>query len=795
MESSLPPAEELVLVDRELARLDAHRAQLLVRRDWLLRVLHAPVAAPAPVRPEATPRSAQNVLLSLGGGLLAVAAVAFTLVSWGSMGIGGRAAVLGAVTSAALLAPVALLRKGLRSTAESVAALGLVLTLLDAYALHRVALAGTGALAYSAAAAGVLAAGWAGYGAALGRLRIPLPAAVLAAQLPLPLGVLAAGGGVLSFAWAALATAVLDLALARRTGPAPVRITAFATAGVLGGWALLTGFALSAGTPLRATPLLLACAAVLLYGAVRTAPVALPAAALAGLALLASAGGLLRSVLPEVWTVPGYAVCAVVLAGVALRGRGVVPAARAVAAGAVRRGLGLAGGGVLGLALLWALPPVAAGLLGPLARTGAPWSGGHAEPLLEGYPATAPLVLLLAAGALATVPRGWARCGALALTWALLTAVPVSPGLPYAATLALQLLTAAAALGVAVRPALLTRGLPGPEPLGAPVRSGGPVEVVAWLAFAGGLMSALGAVALGLDVRAATFAVLGVVLALCAGVAVLGTGARRLVAACGAVFAAAGLVGAGAVAADAGPAAAGLALLVVPAGTAGAGAWLRRRPVAVAVEGAGAAVALCALGLTVGRPALLALALGLAGVLAAATAVRPERRPVASWVAAALFLSGAWVRLAVWGVTTPEAYTLPVTVPALAVGVLRRRRDPETSSWTAYGPGLAVTLLPSLLAAWTDPEWVRPLLLGLGALVVTLLGARFRLQALLVLGGTVLALDGLHELAPYVVQVVGALPRWLPPALAGLLLLAVGATYEQRLRDARRLRERLGRMR
>ncbi|MER8043935.1 hypothetical protein [Streptomyces sp. NPDC094032] len=789
MDSSLPPAEELVLVDRELARLDAHRAQLLARRDWLLRVLYTPVAA-APVttpRPEATPRSAQNVLLTLGGVLLTVAAVAFTLVSWGSMGIGGRAAVLGVVTSAALLAPVALLRKGLRSTAESVAALGLVLTLLDAYALHRVALPDTGALSYTASAAAVLAAVWAGYGAALTRLRIPLPAAVAMAQLPLPLGVLAAGGGMLSFAWAALATAVLDLAAARRALPAPARITALVMAGALGGLPLITGLSLSTGTPLRATPLLLACAAVLLYVAVRTAPAALPAAALAGVALIASAGGLLRAALPEVWTVPGYALCGVVLAAVALRA--LTRGTALPEAGAIRRGLACAGGGVLALALSWALPSVAAGLLGPLARTTAPWSGEHAEPLLGSYPATAPLVLLLAAAALATVPRLWARCAALALAWALLTALPVSLGLPYAATLALQLLTAVAALGVAVRPALLTRGLPEPGPLAAPA------EAVAWLGYAGGLASAVGAVALGLDVRAATFAVLGVVLALLTGVAVLATGVRRLVGACGAVLAAAGLVGAGAVAAQAGPEVAGLLLLAVPAGTVGIGAWLRRRPVAVAVEATGAAVALCAFGLTVGRPALLALALALCGVLAAATAVRPERRRVASWTAAALFLLAGWVRLAVWDVTAPEAYTLPVTVPALVVGVLRRRRDPEASSWTAYGPGLAVTLLPSLLAAWTDPQWARPLLLGLAALAVTLLGARFRLQALLVLGGTVLALDGLHELAPYVVQVVGALPRWLPPALAGLLLLAVGATYEQRLRDARRLRERLGRMR
>jgi hypothetical protein len=59
----------------------------------------------------------------------------------------------------------------------------------------------------------------------------------------------------------------------------------------------------------------------------------------------------------------------------------------------------------------------------------------------------------------------------------------------------------------------------------------------------------------------------------------------------------------------------------------------------------------------------------------------------------------------------------------------------------------------------------------------------------------VLVLDVLHELAPYLVQLAGMFPRWLPPALAGLLLLALGATYEQRIRDARRIREALGRMR
>ncbi|MFC8795695.1 SCO7613 C-terminal domain-containing membrane protein [Streptomyces cinereoruber] len=899
MDNSLPPADELVLVDRELAQLEARRTQLLARRAWLVQVLYRPARAATPRWPvtpaapaaDSTPRSAQNVLLTLGGTLLTIAAVAFTLVSWGSMGIGGRAAVLCAVTGAALSAPVVLLRRGLVSTGESVAVLGLVLTVLDAYALHRVALSDTDGLGYAAVASAVLAGAWAAYGSALPRLRVPLPAGVVAAQLPLPLGVLAAGGGATAFAWAALVTAAADGAVVLWTRPLPVRITAGAGAALLGGWALLTGGWLSFSSPWSGAPLLLAGAAVCLYAAWRTPGWAVAASVVAGLAVVAALGGLLRSAVPGDWAVPGYVLCGLVLASVWRAGVG------ARLPRGVRTGLTGAGAATVALGLLWALPPVAGGALGPLARTTEVWSGEHTGPALVAYPATAALVLAVVAAALASVPRLWARCGALALVWALLTALPVAPGLPYAATLALQLLTTAAALWIAVRPAPLTRGLPRPGttpaaspdarttaarttdptnrpataatgpadrpasgPVGTPVAdpaapsasgpagqpasgpatspasgpagqsAGGsvppppsapprapgagfgapgtgwmpprprpqasaaePGTVLGWVAYAGGLVSAAGAVALALDVRGATFLALGAVLGLLTGVAVLGTGARRAVSACGAVLAAAGLVFAGAAAAGLEAHWTGLALLLVPAATAAVGATAR--PVALPVEITGAAVGLSALGLAASRPSFLALVLALGGVIAAATAVRPERRRFASWAAAGLFLLAAWVRLGAWGVTTPEAYTLPVTVPALVVGFLRRRRDPEASSWTAYGPGLAVTLLPSLGAAWTDPEWVRPLVLGVAALVVTLLGARFRLQALLLLGGTVLALDGLHELAPYVVQVVGALPRWLPPALAGLLLLAVGATYEQRLRDARRLRERLARMR
>jgi hypothetical protein len=117
------------------------------------------------------------------------------------------------------------------------------------------------------------------------------------------------------------------------------------------------------------------------------------------------------------------------------------------------------------------------------------------------------------------------------------------------------------------------------------------------------------------------------------------------------------------------------------------------------------------------------------------------------------------------------------------------------SSWLAYGPGLALLLLPSLVAVWLLPGWARPLALGAAAAGIALAGGRARLIAPLLIGGAVAILDAGHELAPAVAQLAGMLPRWVPIAVIGLVLLAVGATYEARLRDLGRLRAALGKMR
>ena len=185
------------------------------------------------------------------------------------------------------------------------------------------------------------------------------------------------------------------------------------------------------------------------------------------------------------------------------------------------------------------------------------------------------------------------------------------------------------------------------------------------------------------------------------------------------------------------------------------------------------------------------LALLAAGVAAGVAALRGIERNPLGWVSGALLAASTWVRLALSDVDAPEPYTAPGGVALLVVGYLRRRRDPSYRSWPAYAPGLALVLVPSLLRAVDDPGLWRPLVLGLTALAVLIVGVMRRLQAPLVIGGTVLAVDALVQLSPYLADLYDAVPRWTWIGASGLLLLVLGATYERRVREVRQLHERI----
>ncbi|WP_329178043.1 SCO7613 C-terminal domain-containing membrane protein [Streptomyces sp. NBC_01477] len=825
-----PEILELRGLDAELIGVEERRWALHQRRAALVGALRArrPGTVPAPAGgaapwTDAPTRSAQTVLLTLGGLLIIVAGLVFTLVSWGRFGIGGRAAVLTALTVLALAAPLTLRRRGLDATAETASAVGLALVLLDAYAARAAdigGLLGVGGAGYWAAVTGLGALATAAYGRLTRSVLMPY-AALLLLQCTAPLAAGALHTHATGLAYALLVTAVLDLAVGTWM---PMAL------GAAGMWTAAAGVLAAAvayaddtyGSALRACVPLVLAAALSLAAAVR--PRRLPAAAaaaaavLGGLALIAAAGVTPRLALPATWTPLAAAAPAALLAVLCLLRLPPLPAtdtshprlspegARSddasasdpsphprepvggalsddtvVSGGATGRAAAGGGGGaqVQQPATSWlaAHPrlPLWGGLLGAaafvlgvaglgvvpgLARVLAGREGGGVVAVVAG------VVAVVSGGAVRRFGRAAAglRCGAVLAGAAAVVAAPVAVGLPYAAEVGVAGL---AAVGGGVH--LLRRPAADPAPQLCALLAPGAVALF-W--------------SLPSDAAALTVWAAAAVLAAC-----LAAGGRiRVPAAAFAVCAPGYEAARAATAAGLAPHLAAFAVLGVAVATVPVAAALKGR-VALAVEYSGYAAGAAALVATTSHPDALSVALAVAGAACAGLALRADRRMAGATGAAALLAASSWVRLALAGVGAPEPYTVSVSAVLLALGHLRRRRDGSVGSWAAYGSGLAFSLLPSLVAAWADTHWLRPLLLGLTALAVTLLGARHRLRAPLATGGAVLLADAAHELAPTVAQSIGHLPHWAPVAAAGGLLLYVGATYERRLLTAQRLRQ------
>ena len=197
---------ELRWIEAELGRIDEARTWLLNRRAALLtelvqasadearQTMPPQAAAIQPVanrtrraKHELSGRTVGRLLLAAGAVLVVIASAVFTVANWSSLGPLGRCAILLAVTTVVLVAPMWLNRRGLSATAEATAAVGLALTVADLYLTQQLfavtGLAAAARLFLLAAATAVLAASWAAYGSAI-RLSIPRLAAIVAAQLP-----------------------------------------------------------------------------------------------------------------------------------------------------------------------------------------------------------------------------------------------------------------------------------------------------------------------------------------------------------------------------------------------------------------------------------------------------------------------------------------------------------------------------------------------------------------------------------------------------------------------------------
>jgi hypothetical protein len=147
-------------------------------------------------------------------------------------------------------------------------------------------------------------------------------------------------------------------------------------------------------------------------------------------------------------------------------------------------------------------------------------------------------------------------------------------------------------------------------------------------------------------------------------------------------------------------------------------------------------------------------------------------------------IGGAWLFLYTVEVGIAEAYTLPFALIALLTGARVLRRRPDLSSWLAYGPALAGGFLPSLtlVVIGNDPplRWVTLFAAAIGAVIV---GSWRRRRAPAVIGSSVAVAVAITEMARFLAR--GEIGGALLVALAGIVLIVFGATYEKRLAGTR----------
>ncbi|MFP5336809.1 MAG: SCO7613 C-terminal domain-containing membrane protein [Actinomycetes bacterium] len=655
----------------------------------------------------------QSLLVGLGALLLSVAAIVFLFFSWQSLGLTGRAAVVGAGTVAVLVGAGVARRLRLPSTAEAVGAFGVVLVLLDVWAVRRTGLLGATSdpAAYAAAGLAVATVVLGAWGAATRVRAGTVAAAALLPAVPVSAGLAVADDvdGVGSIVAVSVAMAVGSAVGALRGAPPLRRLGAErALLGLAGATLLGLAFLISLVVRVEggAGPvvlLLLLCATTAaLHGRVAGHARSRVAWWVAAGALVASAAAMGATALPGAWalaTAPGAA-GAVALAlrlGATVTSRDVGRWSAAGAAGAAAAATAPAAAGWV---VVVAVVPAAA-LVPWTRRVGDSLADVAADLSGEAMPTRWALAAVAALALLALVAAAWRRAGGQ--RW--VAGLAVAPALAAAAGAALlpAAPVGAAAAGLAVvavgatAAAVVARGRQAPAAAGTVLLVGAWVcgvsaVVLAWtveeLSVPATLAGAAALVAARADTRRAgplLVVLAAVATTIAAPAAGLALGAEPPAAVAWAGVVAAGLVALAAAAPDAAlrpPLDLGERRALLVAGGALAGLALAH-PLGTppdALDVAGPAVALAAAGLvavdrrhrlaTVERGAAAAAAVAATALLAtAAVRVGATGGTVGPTSAAALPSTVSFVA-AVWLARAGSPLRRYVEVAALAVGVL-----------------------------------------------------------------------------------------------------------------------------
>lgn len=168
-----------------------------------------------------------------------------------------------------------------------------------------------------------------------------------------------------------------------------------------------------------------------------------------------------------------------------------------------------------------------------------------------------------------------------------------------------------------------------------------------------------------------------------------------------------------------------------------------------------------------------ALALSLAGAGLALSSVCNADRELLGWVSVPPLLAGAMV-YDFKDFPVAEVWSLPISMVLIAVGILRMGRDHELGSYRALGAGTLLALAPSLILALIDPlSWRGAILFAAGVLVL-LAGAFRHLGMPFYSGALITAVMAIRYLGPW----AQGIPRWVGIGIVGLLLLGLGISWE-----------------
>lgn len=727
-------------------------------------------------------KTVQTVLLSLGGLLVAAALIIFTAVAWRNMGNGGRAAILGGVTLLLLAIPLPLKRYRLWATAETfaaLAALALWCTTLAGYYLYRPADVEFGPQSVGAWTAGVLAI----------------------------LAIYRAGARLTATGWAMLPLATIGLAYAAASDLAVAVTLMLAISVALGAAAWITAKRPShyersdlwASRFLTCAAVVAACSAGLraafgladpVVPSVAAAVALLAAANLIGVHLARRLGVSLTTMLVAASASGSLVLCAWVLSIRAATPELTIPSLALAAAAIIplvlltsgKDAWPLASAATAGLAALAAfaavtfdapdlsayfvaflaarlLAPVIAAPFGKALRTASYLVGGGTA-VVAGLTALAGLFLLIA------YEPGWN----------INLEVPiVLVALAFAAILLprrFRVNAAALAVSLAVESAAVLIWAEDPSRYDA-------LPTIAFMLCAViGLTSALAS---------------GTVAGRCTGwssltlwvlVTGLAASASETMSPAEDSWIPFWLTVAAA------------AMLVIAAG-----APRRTRPdrvlaavLAHIVAGTSVVFGLVA-GITFGSGGLELYPASQFGVYTLALIGVAIMAPVRTWGYAIAALCtgtvGWWLMLAALEVDLLECFTAPPAAILFLIGLWRLERRPEAGSWSTLALPILGGIGPSLLLALNEGDELRRVGVGAAAIAVIIAGLVRRWQAPLVLGSIVLAVMVVNEL----LLLRGSIPVWIPPAIGGAILITVGATFERRRRDLRRIRESLKSMR